>query len=144
MTDRELDALVAVHIMGWVWKTDQNYLVTTGKKVGEPWRFLTPHDGVFQNVTPWNGTPMEWKDNGAFPEHYSTDMNAAFKMEHLLSRKEGLAFIYGDNLATIAQDDWGKESGRIGHAPMNWICAHASPRIRCLAALKTIAPEQFK
>lgn len=69
--------------------------------------------------------------------YYSSDMNLSRLVEQEIERC-GLQSQYGDILAIIEQDMC-KDCAT--HPPMNWLCAHASPKSRCLAALKTVGVE---
>lgn len=140
MNGKELDALVAEKIMGWRWKRNTTLRSDTPRgslfPVGKKFMVKLSDKMGWSSVIP-GGTKRGagWAYN--LPR-YSTDIAAAFEMESMLCKTEGLAAVYGDNLAALVQEDWDLESGNFGHVPMNWACAHASPALRCLAALQTV------
>lgn len=79
---RELDALVAEKVMGWMWKRDQDFNAGTGRAMGPPYRFLVaPDDDLFAGMEPANGDEVV-RQRGWHPPppRYSTDIAAAWQL----------------------------------------------------------------
>lgn len=113
MTDEEINRRIVEEVMGWTVKESR-----FGKR-------LRLHNGsyFFDNL-----------DNYSFP----TNISHAFEMENAIEAR-GLSSKYGDALARIEQEQFSKEE--FIHPSMNWLCAHASPKNRCLAALEVCGVE---
>lgn len=109
MTYKEIDIAICEHVMGWTVKKSK---VTKSLRI---------HNGSF-----FFANLEEYK--------FSSDMNFAYKMEQEIENK-GFQVLYGDILGRYVQD---QHRDKFSHPSMNWICAHASPRVRCLAALEAV------
>lgn len=122
---RELDALVAEHVMGW-------------KRVDVP----KDYDGQNAGVTLLPATPSSigWDPKGAyalwhFCPYYSTDIAAAWLVVEKLVNEGKVFIVKGDGLRT-------------GDYPLKWtvLCdnqprtdANTAPLAICLAALKAVS-----
>jgi hypothetical protein len=73
------------------------------------------------------------EDSEKVPDWYSSDIAAAYEMEEEIFR-QGKAVDYGMHLGKICEDDC-KEAGL--RVSFTWLVAHASPKQRALAALRT-------
>lgn len=109
LSDRELDALVAVEVMGWQRQDGYNYWMTF------------PAGGTFE----LHGLIATWSP--------STDISAAMEVEDRIVDL-GLQSAYADELTNIVS----LEKGKTQLGAMRFDLIHATARQRCEAALATI------
>lgn len=156
MDNRELDALVVVHIFNWrwmqypapnssqtVWKTglfppEAPNRICVANGYDRIWRPSTSDAPRFRD---WDKCPW-WEDDEfrrGFP-CYSTDMAAVWAVEEHI-KERGLVKEYIDALSDmLAPDDDFVSYDGIEWATYDglWALIHATPQQRCTAALKAV------
>ena len=140
---RKLDAEVAVEIMGWAWMqnthTKKCAVIPPEGGVSErlnwcdsEWQTLRTPPAASERYSDWDRAGLSRPARGIVSfgiPAYSTDLAAAWDMEEEIQRR-GLVAEYGSALI-----------GLLPHGDITanaFAMAHASPEMRCRAALLTV------
>lgn len=115
---RELDVRVALQVMGW-----------THDERG----FVDPNGEHFQD---------QWKKYPIYPPKYSTDIAAALEIEEKLKAR-GLVSEYVEELRIVCGVEELGWDACYGDEEM-FLFIHATPKQRCLAALKAVGAIETK
>ncbi len=83
MTDRELDAQVAMQVMGWTWFRVERHMLT-GRQY---FRALRKGNDSFSHFDAANMDEPVWENYGQSPPHYSTSISAAWLVVEEMNRR---------------------------------------------------------
>lgn len=129
MTNEELDVLVAEKVLGLAPCKAWQY-----SNMGAAGGALSENRGCEHGAKCYPADPKLPRAN------YSLHLMATWQMEEELFAR-GLHAEYGDHLARLAQEGHAATRHPMSHPPINWLCAHAPARTRCLAALLAVGAE---
>lgn len=129
-TGRELDAMIAERVMGWVWRRS---CFTTGRPARHC-RQLT--DGRRQDGGPLKGDEINWFEFERVPD-YSRNLHDAMAVVEAMRAKGFLPTLTG---SSCAADTWHVEFWDYTESPYtHGECSHTSlPLAICIGALKAL------
>jgi len=144
MTDREMDALVAEKIMGWVWL---RHIVRPSSGQGYEWmRSLFIPDHKVEPFEEGTGELGNVPSHGEEPvaimnaPHYSTDLNAAWQVVEKMQTLSWTFTVSGLR-AHIWKAEFMKRTGNVMQDLLSSDSADTAPRAICLAALHAVGVE---
>jgi len=136
---RQLDALIAEKVMGWIWCVQVNTCSPVKTELGKRSRFLGHPDRYRNWYEKWDGKeqlPIDIHEESAFGE-YSSDIAAAWEVVEMFCADDIRLSLYYPVDGDICQLHFEGDSGRLHYAE-----AKAVPLAICRAALKALSAQQ--